>query len=84
MSFTPSEQALIEEAARAAARAARQELLQAIPQIVEDALQQERGPVLELLERIALSQVSAAGTYAATLKSELRQARGGETLPARK
>jgi hypothetical protein len=86
MSFTASRRELIDEVAAAAARAAAQELLLAIPQVLEDALQAVRpGPdgearqgntqLLELLEGMASAQVSAAGTYAATLKSELAAAR---------
>jgi hypothetical protein len=75
MTFTASQRDLIDEAARAAARSAIRELLLAIPQIVEEALQEGREPVLELLEGVASAQVSAAGNYAATLKSELTAAR---------
>lgn len=77
MSFTASERVLIDEVAAAAARAAARELLGAIPQIVECAMQEAEGqePVLELLEEVVNAQVRAAGNYAATFKSEIAAAR---------
>lgn len=78
MSFTASERILIDEIVTAAARAALQELRLAIPQIVEEAMQEARqgnAQALELLEGLASAQVSAAGSQAATLKSEIAAAR---------
>lgn len=78
MSFTTSERVIIDEVAHQAARAAVRDVLVDIQRVVAAALREaDRGntQVLELLEGLANAQVSAAGSMASTLKSEIAAAR---------
>ncbi len=78
MAFTTSERIIIDEAAYAASRAAVKDVMTDITRIVENALAKATtgdDRIMKLLDVIANAQVSAAGSYAATLKAELAAAR---------
>lgn len=78
MSFTTSERIVIDEAAAAAAKAVWRDVVPDIQRIVQAAICEAAAgntKILELLEGVANAQVSAAGTYAATIKQEIAAAR---------
>jgi hypothetical protein len=78
MTLTTSERIIVDQAAYAAAKAVVKDVLTDITRIVENAVEKAStgdDRIVKLLDVIANAQVSAAGSYAATLKAELAAAR---------